>query len=160
MGKPVYYRKWSKRERLAFGRFNTPNKLAEALSHKNKHICEMAKLSMTYISHIRNTFKNHLVSIDNIKKYMHHIAYIGTLETMDTDILFINDMIGFKSDIIKNEMNTHKTPDEYLELKNLSDKAKTNLIKHYEEDYKIIEFLISERMIYSDYSKLLSNYKK
>ncbi len=156
-GRPRYNVRYGLLETITFRFFKTPNQLAEVLSSHNrlKRIC--ASMAMLSITQVRKSITYYLRGLDNVKKNQHKIFFVGTTENLDTDFYKMTDLLGIdNARLVKDPIESHKTPAEYEKMKFLSDRAKDNLIKWYREDYNIIFWLIEAGIVKQDYRKYLS----
>ena len=135
-GKPRYDSPWSHAEAYFFNKFKTPNQLAEALFEDNE-----ASLAILHLRHVNRPFSSYLGDIQHINKCQDNILYVGVMETLEHDFNQICNLLNVKSDLIKDEVISHKTPKEYDNIKFLSEKGKQNIKRLYDYDYKIFELL-------------------
>lgn len=144
-GRPHYNHPWKKAEKKAFARFDTPNKLAEALSSNNFIIRYRARQAMKSISHVKHTYIDFLGSVPFLQKNAHKIAFIGHQPELNTDFIYLRTLLNLDDSLYLSEddMMTHRNP-ESLD-KHLSTVAIDNLQKWYQDDFAIYAWCIKER---------------
>lgn len=163
-GRPLCYGKHKPDEVIAFKNFPTPNHLAEALSSPDITVKQQAHHAMAGILHTRLDLKHYLGGKDNLLKNLDRIMFVGRLEYLDKDFETFTDILGVsKIELLKDDLNMHKTPEQYKNHKRLSNLAVKNLLTWYKDDYELVNILIMKGFLPEDYKKLLTtegNYKE
>lgn len=155
--KPLYYAKHSPAEQIAFKNFKSPNQLAEALTSSDAKMRQQAVFAMKNISHTRMDLKYYMGGKENLIKNLDRIMFVGRMEYLDKDFQTFLDILGMsKVELLKDEVNTHKTPIQFKYIKRLSPLAVKNILAWYKEDYEIINILINKKFVSEDYRTLLT----
>jgi hypothetical protein len=97
-GQPRFYFEWSSAEAEAFGRFPTPQALAEGLGSPDAKERKAAHQAMKAIQHIRG-IRRFLQSPDHVMSHRRQIAYIGRQETLDDDWRRIRALLELPEDV-------------------------------------------------------------
>ena len=85
-GRPRYNVPWSENEAIAFSSFETPNRLAEALSDDDPVTRERAEFSMRSITHVARGLYYFLHSASFVRQHSDRISWIFRQQTLDDDI--------------------------------------------------------------------------
>lgn len=144
-GQPRYFFPWSSAEKRAFKRFQHPNDLAEALSHRNIIKRYQAYAAMKAIGHVRHTLVDFLGTIDFLEQAKNQIAFIGHQPEFAQDVEYLRSLLTIDCDISVplDETRAHRNPntvDKYL-----SEKALANLKKWYQEDFAVYDWCLQKR---------------
>ena len=141
-GRPTYYAKWRKEERIAFGQFSTPNELGLALSSQNKDIASMAKFAMRSISHVNTSYWDWFKDEQYLLERAGDILYICRQERLAEDFDELVRRLELSSSLslpVVNSAGAHSNP-ETLD-KRLDDAAAQNLRDWYAKDYDFMDFI-------------------
>jgi len=136
-GLPRYNVPWTPAEKYYFGKFPTPNDLAEAL-----FVDKEAHQAIMNLRHVNRPFISYIGNHENIQKCKDNILYIGIMETLEDDFENICKLIGVDASITTDEIKSHKTPNKYNDMKYLSSKSIDNIRRLYDVDYKIFKTLL------------------
>jgi hypothetical protein len=144
-GRPHYDYPWKKAEKKAFTRFDTPNKLAEALSANNLITRYYAKQAMKSIGHIKHTYLDFFGPVSFLEKNSDKIAFIGHQPELNKDYIHLQNLLNLSKDLQlpEDEVSMHRNP--AILDKNLSPTAIANLQKWYQHDFAIYAWCIEER---------------
>lgn len=138
-GAPRYNREWSDRERKAFGWFETPQALAEALASKRGRQRERAEFAMNSIRHLRR----HLVwwtgEPEEFRTRLPQVLYIARQETLGDDwqnlkvLLELPPSLELPSDPVVAHRSTGP------EDRTLTPKMAAAVRDWYAQDYRLLE---------------------
>lgn len=144
-GQPRYYYPWSSAEKRAFKRFQHPNDLAEALSHRNPFKRYMAVSAMKSIGHVRHSLLDFLGSPTFLQQASERIAFIGHQPEFMTDVEHLRLLLKLDNDITapNDETRAHRNPSHSDKF--LSEKAIKNLKKWYKVDFDIYTWCLAHR---------------
>lgn len=136
-GQPTYNVPWNESEENAFGMFETPNNLAEALSSDNKMLQASAIKAMQGIRHVNTHFKDWLVDISYLENHQNQLFFIGFQESFSADVKTLYQKLTGKTwaqEVVK----SHQT--SVTEDKTLSEIAIINLTRWYQEDINLYQY--------------------
>ncbi len=139
-GRPTYDRAWTERETVAFTHFETPNKLAEALSADDPNLKGFAELSMLSINHVRKGLRWHLKGIECLEQHREDIAFILLQERLEQDLRALAERIGVPLDLaqVPPDARLHTAlPEDETEL---SDVGLANITRWYQADREIYDW--------------------
>lgn len=145
-GKPRYQIPWSPEEKRIFTQFETPQKLAEAISSWNIIQRKKACSAMKLLPHIRHTYVDFFGGLDFLKKNSWKIAFIGCQETLNSDFEnYIKTMLDLSQSIQlpRDSITAHRNPSESDYA--LSKSAEKNLRQWYKDDFRIYEWCLDKR---------------
>lgn len=145
MGKPTYNVPYNAEEKWAFDTFESPNKLAEALSDKNEVVRLNAIRAMCGIRHVNAHFSDWLISKEYLEKRKKNIFYIGFQETFSADFKALYEKLT-RSEFKGLVCEEHKN---FPNSTNLSKKAYENLSEWYKNDIILYDYcqMISKKAI-------------
>ena len=124
-GKPRIYSRWNEPERTAFGLFQTPTALAEAIGTPE------GDRAMRDIRHVNTLFTDLLVSVDYLMS--RDPLLIGWQETLDVDFARLCTQLGVKGAALPTDpIISHRTPQGFST--ELSPAAIENLQTWYAKD--------------------------
>lgn len=139
-GQPRLYNPWSSEEEIAFGRFNTPNELGEALSSKDEELKLAAVNALRGIGHVKSSFWDWFISEEYLKKRKKSLLFFLKQETLEEDLEKIGKSLGFSFPPLgKDEVSSHKNPEHFD--KKLSAIAKENLREWFKEEYNFLNWI-------------------
>lgn len=142
---PRKFREWDEGERVAFGRFNSANALAEALSASDPELRDAAAAAMNAVWHARHALTYWLDSVEFLERHRSRIWYIGEQAHLDEDVAWIRarldlpETIGLPAD----ESAAHRTPTGYGVA--LSPAGRRNIEAWYAADFPVYEWCRAER---------------
>lgn len=143
-GQPRYFYEWSRDEKTAFSRFQSPTELAEGLGSEDEETSAAAHAAMTSILHCRNAYEYYLDSVETLRRYKDRIAFIGAQETMDADFKRLAKFLGLPvAEVPSDDVAAHKTP-AWMDKK-LSRTGVDNILKYYAADLPIYEWCVQRR---------------
>lgn len=136
---------WDEGERTAFGRFTTPNQLAEALSSANAATRDAAGHAMNSIWHAKYHLSYWLDSVAFLEKHRHHIWYIGEQRHLGEDIERIKSLLELPAEVElpTDDIDTHRTPSGFST--ELSPEGRRNIENWYRYDYPVYRWCESAR---------------
>lgn len=135
-GEPRGHNPWSAAEEEAFSRFDTPNRLATALSSDDDEERRRATAAMESIAHVRDSFWKWFESEEYFLSRMEDIFFIGFQENLSQDFEIVKSKLGVPQtvNLPSDEILAHKNPAHFD--KALDDRAIENLEHWYAEDIK------------------------
>jgi len=131
--------------------FQNANKLAESLSSDDLYLRNKA-IEICNYSHFLG-FGFYLDNGEFLKKYKDNIIWVGKLETINSDIDKLKNILNIKTDLSLKKLRENKNSFSNL----LSEKAINNLIHFYNDDYKTLDVLYNLNFIDHE---TLESYKK
>lgn len=151
-GKPLYNIPHTDAEKKTFGKYKCPDQLAINLYDKAGNPNTETINYLGAIKHLKLDFRNYLKSCQHLEKNKNNILFVGRTEQLDHDFAKLCKILNVKNiELTKDPILSHKTPDKYNTLTQLSDKAKYNIIKYYISDYQIIMKLKELKLLESTY---------
>jgi hypothetical protein len=138
-GRPRLYNPWTQGEREAFGRFETPRALAEALSSDDMEYRESAQRAMGEIGHIKSSYWDWFEDENYFRSRIDDILFIGFQESFEEDFETLKSILKLpaQAQLPQDDINTHRNPesvDRYM-----SESAVENLERWYSKDYEFID---------------------
>jgi hypothetical protein len=126
-------------EAIAFGRFATPNELANALSSKDDELKLAAEHAMKSIGHVRSSYWDWFENEEYFTSRRPDILFVGFQETLDRDIQRLKSKLGIAVDLRlpDGDVEAHRTPSN-LDVR-LDQEAVENLRRWYADEYKFVE---------------------
>ena len=133
-GLPRYDVPWKRRERIAYGRFQTPDALAAALSSPDRDEQQAAYAAMGAIMHAKWSYDKWFGSGDAFAERLDDIVFIGLQEELDADFERLKRRIGLPYDIRlpTDDVAAHRNPGALD--RSLSPVARENLQAWYAGD--------------------------
>jgi hypothetical protein len=134
-GRPRYVVPWSPEEAATFGRFHTPNELANALASTGAVERKFAERAMRAIPHMKRRYWDWLVDLAYLRSRAEDILFIGLQEHLTSDfavmrrLLAISDAVQLPDD----DVDAHRNPASLD--RTLDSQAVRNLKVNYREDY-------------------------
>ena len=142
-GQPRYDVPWTREEKLAFGRFQTPNDLAIALSSKDSQTKDLAVEAMQTIGHVSTHYRDWLISADYLLSRKSDIIFIGRQETLEQDFEILKRILGITAvSLIADPVRSHRNPHQDTRLE---PEAIENLREWYREDYRLLDVILPLR---------------
>lgn len=138
-GQPKYFSPWSEAEKMAFEEFQTPNRLALALSSADSQQRDRARLAMRSIRHVADSYWNWFESEEYLESRLADLFYIGAQRRLNEDFKTLKRLLGLSESaaLPENDIDAHKNPANLD--KKLDPQAIANLQEWYREDYKFLE---------------------
>jgi len=138
-GLPAYNSPWSKKEKVAFSTFDTPEELATALTSADIHRRLAALAAMSSIRHVRDSYWKWFGSESYFQQRIDDIFFIGRQESLTLDFECLKALLGLDPSIKlpQDDLNAHRNPAacDYR----LSATAVDNLRTWYERDFYLIQ---------------------
>lgn len=136
-GQPRYYFEWSLNEEEAFNAFETPDKLACALSDESSLHFSLAVKAMKHIQHLRH-YRYWYGSIEYFKSRLDDILFVGFQESLDEDFDKLKQILGIPSSITlpEDDIRAHRSP-EHVD-KSLVESGITALKEWYKADIEFV----------------------
>ncbi len=138
-GQPHNFMEWRPEEAKAFGVFQTPNSLAEALTASDDTLRLQAEDAMRSIRHVAATYKEWFDNYAEIDQRKDDVLLIGIQEELGLDferlkrLLKLPPVLQLPSDAF----SSHATPAGFD--KHLSELAVENLRRWYADDIQLYE---------------------
>lgn len=135
-GEPRASNPWTEAEEAAFSRFDTPNRLATALSSDDEEVRQRARTAMKNIGHVSESYWKWFESEEYFLSRMDDIVFIGFQENLASDFESVKLKLGLPQSVSlpTDDVLAHKNP-AHLDG-TLEDKAVENLRNWYAEDIK------------------------
>jgi Sulfotransferase family len=135
-GYPKYYIEWSREEKVAFSKFNTPNELAAALSSMDRRTRKAAIKAMKSIRHVNSSYWDWFDSKAYFLSRMQNILFIGFQESLSRDFFLLRNILNLPETVVlpKDDIRAHRNP-SHLDT-HLTKIATTNLSVWYAKDYQ------------------------
>ena len=143
-GYPRYTNKWSPGEEVTFGRFETPNALALALSSPDAVRRQEAEEGMGEITHVKSSYWDWFEDEAYLESRLPDLFFIGFQETLSGDYEVLKQKLKLPehAKLPTDEINTHRNP-EGID-KRLEPEAIENLRKWYAREFDCLEFCRSK----------------
>ena len=135
-GEPRHHNPWTAAEQEAFSRFDTPNRLAGALSSDDEEVRNRARSAMKSIEHVRDSYWKWFESEEYLLSRMDDIVFIGFQENLSGDFESLKLILGLPQSVSlpTDDILAHKNPGHFN--KALDDRAVENLNQWYAKDIK------------------------
>lgn len=145
-GRPRNFNPWKPKEKEVFEEFQTPNSLAEGLTHENPEKRMRAEKGMAAILHVRNSVWEWFANEDYFLKSRSKILFILRQANLKQDFLLFKQKIGIDiGDLPDDPILSHKSP-EGLD-KHLSESAYSNLKNWYRRDYEFMDMIKKQGLV-------------
>ncbi len=133
-GRPKYVLPWSPEEAAAFGRFRTPNELANGLSSISTAERKKAERAMRSIPHVSNSYWNWLIDPAYLDSRADAIFFIGLQEHLADDFAIMRARLGIPDSVRlpDDDTDAHRSPASHD--RKLDAEATRNLTAWYRED--------------------------
>jgi hypothetical protein len=139
-GQPRLYNPWSPEEEIAFGRFDTPNEIGEALSSADEQLKLAAENALKGIGHVNTSFWDWFISEEYVKRRKKSLLFFLKQETLEDDLKRIGNSLGFSfPPLAKDEVSSHKNPEHFD--KKLSATAQENLREWFRKEYNFLSWI-------------------
>lgn len=137
-GQPRIFMPWTPDEKVAFSHFDTPNKLAIALSAEDENERAKAVAAMKSIGHIRMHYWDWFDSEQYLMSRVADIMFIGFQESLVEDFQRLKAALGIPeaAALPADDVQSHRNP-SHLD-KSLQEQAVENLKQWYQQDYQLI----------------------
>jgi hypothetical protein len=137
-GQPRIFSPWTQEEEVAFGRFQTPNQLAVALSSGDKEERAKGQYAMKSIAHVRDSYWNWLESENYLRARHSDILLVGFQENLTQDFETLKSRLNLPDNVKlpDDDILSHRNPRDLD--KALDDEALRNLRDWYRNDYRLI----------------------
>ena len=137
-GRPRHFREWSDDERKAFGWFETPEELAEALGDSWRQR-RRAEFAMRSIRQLRRPMTQWAGRPAFFRENLGKILYVARQETLDEDWERLKDLLGIPRDVLlpQDDRGAHRT--SYPRDRAISERGREAIARWYAEDYELIE---------------------
>lgn len=145
-GLPRYESPWSPSEEEAFKLFDTPNKLAKALSSCDSSLRSAAIKAMRSIRHVNTHYRDWVISEKYLLTRKRDVFFIGRQESLQQDFEILKALLGIKSDETKlpdDPVKAHRSPPGHD--RTLEPEAIKNLQQWFREDYELYKALLGLR---------------
>jgi len=138
-GNPRYHVPWTRGEKKAFGRFDSPNALALALSSPDEDERHAAEQAMRSISQVRDSYDKWLGDESYLASRASDIFFIGFQESLSEDFLRLKDRLGLPPEarLPEDDFNAHRSNGNSKSV--LEARAIANLTEWYAADYRLLE---------------------
>jgi hypothetical protein len=138
-GQPRYFVRWSPSEEAAFRCFDTPNRLALALSSADPQEKLQAEKAMRSIGHVKDGYQKWFESDAYLQSRIPDLFFIGFQERLSQDFELLKSKLGLPWDIQlpADDITAHRNPDNLD--KKLDAQAIENLRRWYAADMRLYE---------------------
>ena len=151
-GRPRYNNAHQAAEKITFARYQSPEQLALDLGHADPLVHAKAIEAINSMMIMRQDFRFYLKSVDHLVANADKILFVGRNENMDEDYDQLIQKLGINAPPLSQDpVLRHKTPAEYEALTQLSPQARENVMRHYQEDYRLIKQLKAMGFLNSSY---------
>ena len=136
-GQPRNHIEWTDDETWAFGRFPTPNTLAEALSSADAALRADAERAMIGIAHTGLRLSYWLLSASYVRKRQGDILWIGHQSSLTEDFTALKAILDLPpgTTLPDDDVGAHRTPAGYETA--LSAAGEANITNWYRKDFDI-----------------------
>jgi len=137
-GRPRHFREWSDDERKAFGWFETPEALADALGDGWRQR-RRAERAMRSIRQLRRPMTQWAGRPAFFRENLDKVLYVARLETLDEDWERLKELLDIPRDVPlpQDDRGAHRT--SYPRDTAISERGREALARWYAEDYELIE---------------------
>ena len=137
-GRPRYVVPWTPEEEAAFGRFQTANALAHALSSTSPAERRKAERAMHIIAHVNSRYWDWLLGPDYLHSRGADIRFIGLQEHLAEDFAILRTRLGLPDTVRlpDDDVAAHRNPASVD--RSLDETAIRNLSAWYAEDFVAI----------------------
>jgi hypothetical protein len=137
-GRPRHFREWRENERKAFGWFETPAELADALGGSWRRR-RRAEFAMRSIGHLRRPMTNWTGQPAFFRENLDKVLYVARQETLDEDWERLKELLGIPQDVFlpQDDHGAHRTV--YPRDTAISERGREAIARWYAEDYELIE---------------------
>jgi len=136
-GQPRYFVRWSADEEIAFRHFDTPNRLALALSSADGEERTQAEKEMRGIGHVKDGYARWLENEEYLLSRLPDIFLIGFQESLAQDFELLRTKLGIMTNVQlpTDDVTAHRSP-QNLDMK-LDEEAIENLKRWYAADLRL-----------------------
>jgi hypothetical protein len=137
-GRPRHFREWSDDERKAFGWFETPEELADALGDRWRQR-RRAEFAMRSIRQLRRPMTQWAGQPDFFRESLDKVLYVARQETLDKDWERLKELLGIARDVLlpQDDRGAHRT--SYPRDAAISERGREAIARWYAEDYELLE---------------------
>lgn len=141
---PLAYREWSRKERLAFERFATPNALAEALSSGDEATLGAARDAMAAIQHVRAPLSRWFRA-DELRERQDDVLFVISQPRLAEDFEVLKRLLGLPAGarLPFGDVVSHRTPAGFQT--SLSPLGRANVEAWYAQDIALHEACLALR---------------
>lgn len=142
-GAPHHQGRHTRREEIAFAKFQTPNALAEALAGDDREKKAAAEFAMNAISHTRRRFTDMLGDTAEVKQRRGDLLFIGFQESLADDFERLKQRLSLPMSIAlpADDVVAHRTPPGFET--ELSQEGRRAIKQWYREDIDLFRHLRS-----------------
>jgi hypothetical protein len=143
-GRPRHFREWSDAERKAFGWFQTPEELADALGDGWRQR-RRAEHAMRSIRQLRRPMTQWAGQPAFFRENLDKVLYVARQETLDEDWARLKELLDIPRDVLlpKDDRGAHRT--SYPRDTAIGERGREAIARWYAEDYELIEIADSLR---------------
>ncbi len=143
-GYPRYVNKWSPAEEIAFGRFETPNALAMALSSEDPEQKLAAEEAMKGITHVNSSYWDWFENEEYFLSRLPDLFFVGFQESLAENFQVLKRKLNLPDTaaLPTDDINTHRNP-EGIDKK-LEPVAIENLKKWYAREFDFMDLCRSK----------------
>jgi hypothetical protein len=150
MGRPRIHVPWKPAEKLAFERFTTPDRLAQALGSENAEERTAAENALRGIGHVRDFYATWFKSEEYFLSRLDDILLIGFQESLGKDFECLKARLRLPAavQLPQDEIRTHKTPANFDQT--LQPNSVEILNRWYQDDVRFYAFcqkLVAEKKL-------------
>jgi len=140
--RPRYHYPWRDEERIAFSIFETPEKLASALSSPDEVERAAAERAMQGIAHVNTPYRRWFGSIESFRRRLSDVFFVGFQERLDEDFELLKRKLGLAPEarLPTDPVAAHRSADAVPAP--LSETARTNLERWYATDFEFVGFCL------------------
>jgi hypothetical protein len=144
-GAPRYNYPWNAAEAKAFGRFESPNDLAEALSSAKQDTRTQAREAMRGIQHVNSSYRDWFAGEQEIEARLNSIVLVGLQEELHSDFEILKRLLNLPSALFLpgDDVRAHRNPHHVN--RRLTAIAERNLTEWYVEEIKFYEYCLQLR---------------
>ena len=137
-GRPRHFRDWSDNERKAFGWFETPEDLADALGDGWRRR-RRAEFAMRSIRQLRRPMTRWAGRPAFFRENLDKVLYVARLETLDEDWERLKELLDIPRDVLlpQDDRGAHRT--SYPRDTAIGERGRQAIARWYAEDYELIE---------------------
>lgn len=138
-GEPRYHRVWNAAEKRAFEQFDTPGRLANALSSPDDDERRNAEQAMRGIRHVNSSYWDWFGNEAYFRRRLSDIFFVGFQERLTDDFERLRWKLGISEDVRlpEDDFHAHRNPSTPDHL--LDERAEANLRDWYKADYQFIQ---------------------
>ncbi|HET6657019.1 MAG TPA: sulfotransferase family 2 domain-containing protein [Gaiellaceae bacterium] len=137
-GRPRYFREWSDDERKAFGWFETPEELADALGDGWRQR-RRAEFAMRSIRQLRRPMTKWAGRPAFFRENLDKVLYVARQETLDEDWKRLQELLHIPRHVLlpQDDRGAHRT--NYPHETAIGERGREAIARWYTEDYELLE---------------------